>query len=74
MPCYNRVNKPMPQELTVTALRVVRCLVAEPRREPEAADVERLRQSISDEKRHWDGAVLATYVLQQGVVKARGVR
>ena len=62
----------MPQELTIIALRVARCLVAEPSREPEPRDVEHLRYSVSDEKRNWDVAVLATYILQQGVVKARG--
>jgi hypothetical protein len=64
----------MPQDLTAVAVRVVRCLLARPRREPDPADVEQLRNAVSEDKRDWDVRLLATHVLHQCVMKDTGVQ
>jgi hypothetical protein len=55
----------MSDHLIQVALRVLCGLAAQPPREPDPSDVERLRRAVSGEPKYWYVDDLATYLLQK---------
>lgn len=64
----------MSEDLLSIALRVRACFEFKPAGEPDAADVQRLREAASGEAKHWLSHDLAAFVIQREIKRLREKR
>ena len=61
----------MCEDLVPVALRVLTCFVSRPYKQPDPADVQRLRENVAGEAKKWLPHDLAAYVIKSKVKRLR---